>query len=1213
MSPFSFLMIWYQNTESSFAGSSLNLALGNALLSQNLLTTIFRLPGGLCELLLMYRFGPSRCKLHKVVLFFPLGNFRAVFLLLFIGGTNPALRTLYYRLIRLLTLPILPLFVFDGPSRPSFKRNQRVAQIPAYITSRQQALISLFGFPYHTAPGEAEAECAHLQRLGVVDATLSEDVDTLMFGCQMLLKNWSSEGNAVGGVPTHVTVYELSKIEKERGLTPEGMIMAALMSGGDYIPAGVPRCGIRTAVDAARGGFGEDLCVLGAKRDEPGLKAWRERLTHELRTNDRKLFTRKNNRIVVPEVFPDWKVLGYYLNPVLSPTTADIVVSGPRWGEVDVPGLRDFVQEVFEWSGKAGVKKLMRTLAGGLLLSKLFKGVQGRCRQDTKVSELVEEFSGRRVHHSTNGIPELRVAYIPAKVVPIDIDAEPDVEYDVYGGDLGDYEVERAGAETEYESEQVNDNKKPENYNPTSVERVWASERILRLSVLERVEEWEERQNQKEKKKEKSAAKKTVAAGGSGAKAGLGTRKSRAKAAPEKDAGSIEKYLQVSKANSGAVAVEKKQQQFLTHPLSSSSPTSPGKLSTVILKATDKPTTKRRGKKVLHPIAKDSKVNPWSIAAKRAPGANNTAGLPQASADSYALSCKPQFGKSRNIPANTLTSPLRTLGKSRSPSPSETAGKGGRTRLALSRSRSPPASPELIPSSPPINYFPEEFVPPEWPPPIHLHREQGLCEPSPKQVEVVDLTSSPEEFSRHVSSPMPSTPSRIKKVYGLGPSSSKKLKASVPFRSDFLVQEQEKEVEEGEVGPFSSPSTISRRSSRRLSYGFIFPGDIHDESEFDYDGGSPVFGYDSHLDSYKQNKPHERSPESKRIEAIGKVNRILDFCPAPSSESSGHGSCVLPSQRPYLPPLNTGISTLPAPESSHSRNGSNTSNTTHNSTFSSFSDASTSISSPTTGRQPVRDFSWITMTRGNFSPRKQLKRVMEGVFQSALPQDSLESPVQWPEQTPEPTAMQKKLTPVEALQQIMHGPTAAPIQSPPGTAPPRLHSRSRATSCSSQVSISSSSVSLGPGFEPPTGTQQAPTLESGQKTPLRKMRSMIPIPSAKKSKPQPLPPLATSAPGPTAPIINLSVKGKEQCRQTKKPTRLPVPSAPALVLPPAKQPKNKKLSVRQSLGGTSWRELSGPIDITDANKTIGVKRGKEVSRQLRIWEDVDVVDLTGQT
>ena len=35
------------------------------------------------------------------------------------GGLNPCLRTLFFKLCNLLSLPILPLFVFDGPKRVS--------------------------------------------------------------------------------------------------------------------------------------------------------------------------------------------------------------------------------------------------------------------------------------------------------------------------------------------------------------------------------------------------------------------------------------------------------------------------------------------------------------------------------------------------------------------------------------------------------------------------------------------------------------------------------------------------------------------------------------------------------------------------------------------------------------------------------------------------------------------------------------------------------------------------------------------------------------------------------------------------------------------------------------------------------------------------------------------------------------------------------------
>ncbi|KAL8830494.1 MAG: hypothetical protein Q9191_001398 [Dirinaria sp. TL-2023a] len=160
------------------------------------------------------------------------------------GGSNPALRTFYYRLLRLLGLGIKPLFVFDGPQKPAFKRKQERGYYGYSIADAlSKQLLKLVGFPYHVAPGEAEAECALLQKEGIVDAVLSEDVDTLMFGCGMLLRNWSSEVTKGNKEPTHVNVYTAEDIMKKTRLSSNGMILVALMSGGDYDPDGIPGCG----------------------------------------------------------------------------------------------------------------------------------------------------------------------------------------------------------------------------------------------------------------------------------------------------------------------------------------------------------------------------------------------------------------------------------------------------------------------------------------------------------------------------------------------------------------------------------------------------------------------------------------------------------------------------------------------------------------------------------------------------------------------------------------------------------------------------------------------------------------------------------------------------------------------------------------------------------------------------------------------------------
>ena len=63
-------------------------------------------------------------------------------------GENPHLRTLFFRCATLMRAPFLPLFVFDGPKRPNFKRGKRInASQNALIPSMKQ-IIEAFGFEH---------------------------------------------------------------------------------------------------------------------------------------------------------------------------------------------------------------------------------------------------------------------------------------------------------------------------------------------------------------------------------------------------------------------------------------------------------------------------------------------------------------------------------------------------------------------------------------------------------------------------------------------------------------------------------------------------------------------------------------------------------------------------------------------------------------------------------------------------------------------------------------------------------------------------------------------------------------------------------------------------------------------------------------------------------------------------------------------------------
>ncbi|KAL8353869.1 hypothetical protein RB601_003622, partial [Gaeumannomyces tritici] len=406
------------------------------------------------------------------------------------GGSNPATRTLFYRLVRLQSHSIQPIFVFDGPNKPTMKRGRRTggSRGGAVSTAIAKRLIHLFGFYTHDAPGEAEAECALLQRCGIVDAVLSEDVDTIMFGCTCTLRNWfaEKEEGSSSGPPTHVTVYDSAAIARPdaAGIDGEGMVLVALMSGGDYDPDGIPGCGPRVACQAARAGFGRSLCRI--KRSDPPsvLAAWREELRRELADNTKGFFSKRNKNIAaaIPDNFPNMEVLGYYRYPNVS---QDAVLESVRCsflgttagGNMDFQGLRDFAAHTFDWNGKKGATKFIQVLAPNLLVRKMLLPLKPNgC--------LVKAISKRRISHASSGrIYELRVSFLPLSVVGIDLNAEPEKVPGIRGcSGLAFNGDEKFEAEAP-SSTQGGGPKK--GFDPCKPNLVWIPEFVVRLGAPE--------------------------------------------------------------------------------------------------------------------------------------------------------------------------------------------------------------------------------------------------------------------------------------------------------------------------------------------------------------------------------------------------------------------------------------------------------------------------------------------------------------------------------------------------------------------------------------------------------------------------------------------------------------------------------------------------------------------------------------------------------
>ncbi|KAI9882730.1 MAG: 26S proteasome regulatory subunit rpn6 [Watsoniomyces obsoletus] len=477
------------------------------------------------------------------------------------GGKNPALRTFFFRLKRLLSLAIRPLLVFDGPARPAFKRGRQTYPNSAPLVNIQiKRLLDLLGIPYHDAPGEAEAECALLQREGIVDAVLSEDVDTLMFGCRLTLRNWKSEDVRRGKPPTHVSMYDAAKTQDSgAGLTPQGMLLVALMSGGDYNPAGLVGCGPKVACEAARAGYGESLCKLSAS-DTEGIKAWRDGLVHELRTNESKFFKTKHKALQISENFPDRAVWTSYRNPIVSPT---VQLEGLKqrldWTrKIDIPNLREYVRHTFDWQFRSQAIKLIRIISEAQVVNQLILSERGPQMGEHPVVEsatrTIESVCGRRIDMSTDGKPELRVTYVPMNCAPLNLEAEDSgSEVNV----LVETSSETGSVEEGDRAPRTENNRKraKSTWDPHKPQTMWICEVIVRRAVPGHVQAWEEEQRKEvelAKEKEKSRA----------AKQAEKTRKTRG----GMEAGAMRQYMGVTKSGSSKLqAAPKTKKGYSSH------------------------------------------------------------------------------------------------------------------------------------------------------------------------------------------------------------------------------------------------------------------------------------------------------------------------------------------------------------------------------------------------------------------------------------------------------------------------------------------------------------------------------------------------------------------------------------------------------------------------------------------------------------------------
>ena len=124
-----------------------------------------------------------------------------------------------------------------------------VHHVPCYMNGFQ-TMLRLFGIPYITAPMEAEAQCAELVSLNLVDGVITDDSDVFLFGAQRVYKNMFNQSKTV-------ECFLLSDLSRELGLDRDTLIRLAYLLGSDYTE-GLPGVGPVVAMELLKEFRGRD-------------------------------------------------------------------------------------------------------------------------------------------------------------------------------------------------------------------------------------------------------------------------------------------------------------------------------------------------------------------------------------------------------------------------------------------------------------------------------------------------------------------------------------------------------------------------------------------------------------------------------------------------------------------------------------------------------------------------------------------------------------------------------------------------------------------------------------------------------------------------------------------------------------------------------------------------------------------------------------------
>lgn len=280
-------------------------------------------------------------------------------------STTSHLVGIFYRTIKMVENGIRPIYIFDGKA-PFEKINElekrkkrrdladekfleakeagneiemekyekRKIKVTAKHVEDVKKLLNLMAVPVFVAPSEAEAYCAFLGANKIVDAVITEDMDTLAFGAPLLLRNMNNnkKGNEL------VDEYNLNGILKDLDLNMDEFVDLCILLGCDFCKT-IKGVGPKTALSLIK----EFKSIEEIKKNKPNL---------DFPLN----WSYEEARLIFKNLNFDSKIVDGEI----------------KWNDVDVEGIKQFLVNEADFSEERVVKAIERYLKCKK------RGIQGR-------------------------------------------------------------------------------------------------------------------------------------------------------------------------------------------------------------------------------------------------------------------------------------------------------------------------------------------------------------------------------------------------------------------------------------------------------------------------------------------------------------------------------------------------------------------------------------------------------------------------------------------------------------------------------------------------------------------------------------------------------------------------------------------------------------------------------------------------------------------